>query len=146
MKQTDIKALAKEDVFKLIDNDWMLVTAGTEDHFNTMTASWGGIGILWNRPVAFLFIRPERYTHEFLEVNERLSLSFFTEKYRKALRGRTGHREESGRSIGVVHEGSRSWRYRGAEESSGLCYGNGYNRQYQFQGGNTFKHNLSRGT
>ena len=85
MKQTEIKALAKEVAFKLIANDWMLVTAGTEDHFNTMTASWGGIGILWNRPVAFLFIRPERYTHEFLEANERLSLSFFTEDYRKAL-------------------------------------------------------------
>ena len=85
MKQTDIQALAKEDAFKLIANDWMLVTAGTEDHFNTMTASWGGIGIPWNRPVAFLFIRPERYTHEFLEANERLSLSFFTEDYRKAL-------------------------------------------------------------
>ena len=63
----------------------VVVTAGTEDKFNTMTASWGSVGILWNKPVAFLFIRPERYTHGFLEENERLALSFYGEEYRKAL-------------------------------------------------------------
>lgn len=63
----------------------VVVTAGTEDKFNTMTASWGGVGILWNKPVAFLFIRPERYTHGFLEENERVTLSFYGEEYRKAL-------------------------------------------------------------
>ena len=34
-----------DNVFKLLDKDWMLVTAGTPDHYNTMTASWGGFGI-----------------------------------------------------------------------------------------------------
>jgi len=86
MKQTDIKsALGKEDVIALIGQQWMLVTAGTKESFNTMTASWGGIGYLWNRPVAFVFIRPERYTHDFIESNERLTLSFYPEQYRKAL-------------------------------------------------------------
>lgn len=60
MKKTDITALAKENAFDLIGKKWMLVTAGTKDSFNTMTASWGGIGWLWNKPVAFVFIRPER--------------------------------------------------------------------------------------
>lgn len=50
-----------------------------------MTASWGGVGILWNKPVAFLFIRPDRYTHGFIEENDRLTLSFYGEEYRKAL-------------------------------------------------------------
>jgi len=50
-----------------------------------MTASWGGLGWLWNKPVAFIFVRPERYTHQFIEDNEKLTLSFFDEKYRKAL-------------------------------------------------------------
>lgn len=79
----DLRSLAR--TFKLIGEEWMLVTAGTEDKFNTMTASWGGVGILWNKPVAFLFIRPERYTHDFIEENDRLTLSFYGEKYRKAL-------------------------------------------------------------
>ena len=85
MTKQDINILGKENAFDLIGKEWMLVTAGTEDKFNTMTASWGGVGILWNKPVAFLFIRPERYTHDFIEENDRLTLSFYGEEYRKAL-------------------------------------------------------------
>ena len=49
MKQADIDILAREDAFKLIGKEWMLVTGGTLDKgFNTMTASWGGIVWLWN--------------------------------------------------------------------------------------------------
>ena len=61
----------------------MLVTAGTKEKFNTMTASWGGIGWLWNKPVAFVFIRPERYTYEFVEKNDYLTLSFLGEENKK---------------------------------------------------------------
>lgn len=85
MIKADIKTLAKEDAFELIGKQWMLVTAGTSEKFNTMIASWGGIGWLWNKPVAFIFIRPERYTHDFIEQNERVTLSFYSEDYRKAL-------------------------------------------------------------
>lgn len=85
MTKTDISVLMKEDVWSLIGKEWMLVTAGDTTNFNTMTASWGGIGWLWNKPVAFIFIRPERYTHQFVEENNRLTLSFFHEDYRKAL-------------------------------------------------------------
>ena len=85
MKKTDISRLANEDAFKLIGKEWMLVTAGTPEHFNTMTASWGGIGWLWNKPVAFVFIRPERYTHQFIEANERLTLSFLGAAHRDIL-------------------------------------------------------------
>lgn len=86
MKQTDINILMKEDVWSLIGKEWMLITAGNIDSFNTMTASWGGIGWLWNKPVAFLFIRPERYTHRFVENNDDLTLSFLPEQYREALK------------------------------------------------------------
>ncbi len=60
----------KDNVFKLIGKDWMLVTAGTKDSFNTMTASWGGMGVLWDKNVTIVFIRPTRYTFEFLEKSE----------------------------------------------------------------------------
>jgi len=82
--ETDLNMI-DENVFKLIGSDWMLITSGTEDSYNTMTASWGGMGVLWNKPVSYIFIRPQRYTYEFLEKNKTYSLSFFDEKYRKAL-------------------------------------------------------------
>lgn len=86
MNKVDLSNLANEDVFKLIGSDWMLVCAGKKERFNMMTASWGGLGWLWNKPVAVIFVRPERYTHEFIEAEERLSLSFFTEAQREALK------------------------------------------------------------
>ncbi len=84
MKEINIKELT-DNVVKLIGEDWSLITAGDLSSFNTMTASWGGIGFLWNRPVAYIFIRPERYTHSFVEKNTHFTLSFFDEKYRNAL-------------------------------------------------------------
>lgn len=74
------------NVFKMIDDDWMLVTAENGGKVNTMTASWGGVGILWNKPVAFVFIRPQRYTYEFTENNDYMSLSFFDGGEREALK------------------------------------------------------------
>ncbi len=75
----------KDNVFKLIGSDWMLITAGDIESFNTMTASWGGLGHLWEKYVCFIFVRPQRYTYEFMEKNELFSLSFFSEKHRPAL-------------------------------------------------------------
>ena len=61
----DISTL-NDNFFTKIGNEWMLVTAGNDKKFNTMTASWGGVGILWNMDVAFTFIRDSRYTLEFI--------------------------------------------------------------------------------
>lgn len=74
-----------ENVFNLIGKQWGLVTAGSKDHFNTMTVSWGGLGVFWANPVAFIFIRPQRYTLEFLQKEKGFTLSFYDEKYRDAL-------------------------------------------------------------
>ncbi len=74
-----------ENTFKAIGSDWMLVSAGEADSFNTMTASWGGMGVLWRKNVAFVFIRPQRYTFEFTEKYDKMSLSFFGGEKREAL-------------------------------------------------------------
>ncbi len=74
-----------DNVFKMIGRDWMLITAGEERKCNTMTASWGGLGVLWNANVAFSFVRPSRYTYEFLEQDKHYTLSFFDSGYRRAL-------------------------------------------------------------
>ena len=74
-----------DNLIRLIASDWMLVTAGDRNKFNTMTANWGGMGYLWNRNVVFVFVRPERYTYEFMERNEGFTLTFFDDRYRDAL-------------------------------------------------------------
>lgn len=70
---------------ELIGKQWMLITAGTQESFNTMTASWGGLGYLWNRPVAFVFVRPNRHTASFIDEQAAFTLSFMPEKYRNDL-------------------------------------------------------------
>lgn len=83
-KEVDIKD-TYFPAFKFIGDEWMLITSGDKDSFNTMTASWGGIGVLWNKPVAFSFIRPQRYTFDFIEKNEYFTLSFFNDDMKSAL-------------------------------------------------------------
>ena len=74
-----------ENVFSLIGDKWMLITAGTEDGYNTMTASWGGAGVMWGKPAATAYIRPQRYTKEFVDREETFTLSFYGEEYRDTL-------------------------------------------------------------
>ncbi len=71
--------------FNKIGREWMLVCAGTENNFNMMTASWGGLGVLWNRNVCFAFVRPNRHTFKFMEENEYFTLSFFPESKKDIL-------------------------------------------------------------
>ncbi len=73
------------NAFKMIGSDWMLVTAGDISSWNTMTAAWGGFGFLWQKNVVFAFVRPTRYTYEFMERADTFTLSFFPEDYRDAL-------------------------------------------------------------
>lgn len=75
-----------DNVIKLIAEEWMLITAGSKDSFNTMTANWGGMGFLWGKPTSFAFVRETRHTYQFLQREEGFTLSFFTEDYRDALK------------------------------------------------------------
>lgn len=75
----------QDNTFKLIGSDWMLITAGSLDHYNTMTASWGGFGVLWGRNVCFCVVRPQRYTYEFMESEKTFTLTFFEDENHKAL-------------------------------------------------------------
>uniref|UniRef100_A0A7C5P709 Flavin reductase family protein n=1 Tax=Thermodesulfobium narugense TaxID=184064 RepID=A0A7C5P709_9BACT len=72
--------------FRLIGKDWMLITAEKEGKINSMTASWGGLGVIWGKNCAFIFVRRSRYTKEFIDGSDGFSLSFFDhEKYKKLL-------------------------------------------------------------
>ncbi|NCC69149.1 MAG: flavin reductase family protein [Clostridia bacterium] len=100
LQKIDPKTL-HENVFSLIGDRWMLITAGEGETCNTMTASWGGLGVLWNRNVATVYIRPQRYTYEFIERSKCFTLSFFGEEYRPQLK-LCG--SKSGRDIDKVKE------------------------------------------
>lgn len=95
------RILGLENSFKLIGRDWMLITAKVGEKINTMTASWGGFGHLWNKDVVTIYVRPQRFTHEFIEKSEYFTLSFFNEEYRQALNylGKT-----SGRYVDKITE------------------------------------------
>lgn len=94
-----------ENVFKLLDKDWMLVTAGVRDDVNTMTASWGHLGIMWNLPVAICYVRPQRHTFAFTNKYPDYTLSFFGEEHRKTLQycgSRSGRDTDKIRDCGLT--------------------------------------------
>lgn len=78
-----------DGIFKTVGEQWMLIAAcdkcreGTQ--YNAMTASWGGMGVMWNKNVFWCFIRPQRYTKEFVDNSDKITLSFFDSKYKDAL-------------------------------------------------------------
>lgn len=78
-KEIDIKSLENLNPFSKIADEWFLVTAGDENGYNTMTASWGSLGTMWGKSVAVTVIRPQRYTKEFIDKNEYFTISFLKE-------------------------------------------------------------------
>ena len=75
----------QENVFSAIGSRWMLITAGKEGVCNPMTASWGGLGVLWGKNVATIYIRPQRYTYGIVEGTDTFALNFLPESRRDAL-------------------------------------------------------------
>ena len=73
------------DPFTKFEKDWALLTAGTEDHFNSMTIGWGALGTVWNKDVLTVYVRPDRYTWRFLKDSDTFTVSFFPERCRQAL-------------------------------------------------------------
>ncbi|MCB8815503.1 flavin reductase [Desulfosporosinus shakirovi] len=71
--------------FKLIGKDWMLITAEKDGKLNTMTASWGGFGVMWGKNVAYIVLRPQRYTKEFVDNSMTFSITFLDNSFRTTL-------------------------------------------------------------
>ena len=84
----EISPLALGNAFQLIGKQWMLITAedAKQQRANAMTASWGGLGVLWNKNICVCFVRPQRHTCALLEEGDRYSIAFLGEEYRDALR------------------------------------------------------------
>ncbi|MBP7902331.1 MAG: flavin reductase [Spirochaetes bacterium] len=75
-----------ENIFDLIANQWGLLASGDIPNHNCMTFSWGGMGHLWNKDIAYIYVRPQRFTYEFIEANPYFSINFFDEKYKDILK------------------------------------------------------------
>lgn len=99
-KEINVRELDRSPI-QMISDDWALLTAGKEGDWNTMTVSWGGVGELWGKDVVFVFVRPQRYTLEFMEKYDEFTLSFFDGEYKKEL-GICG--AKSGRDIDKADE------------------------------------------
>ena len=87
--------------FNKIGKEWALVTAGSKHEANCMTVSWGGLGVMWGKNAAFIFIRDSRYTKKFIDNGDVFSIAFFDESYRDALNYCGSH---SGRDVNKFDE------------------------------------------
>ncbi|MBQ7603099.1 MAG: flavin reductase, partial [Clostridia bacterium] len=78
-----------KDIVKILcdklNDEWALLTAGNKKKFNSMTISWGSFGVLWFKNVVTVYVRPERYTLEFLQKQDYFTVSFYDKKYKKDL-------------------------------------------------------------
>jgi hypothetical protein len=86
LKPIDIKSFTTQ-VYGLFEVQWMLLTSGDFDagKFNSMTISWGSMGVMWGRPFAQVVVRPVRYTYQFMETYDTFTLTAFPRQYHKAL-------------------------------------------------------------
>lgn len=87
----------KDNIVDLLKNRWGLVTAGDSDSFNMMTVSWGAVGELWGKDMATVYIRPQRYTEEFMNTHDYFTLSFYKSEDKKRIHGVCG--SKSGRDV-----------------------------------------------
>lgn len=90
-----------ENIFDIISKDWFLMTAEADGIVNPMTVAWATFGILWQKPVVIVAVRPERYTHEIASKTDTFSLTVFAKEYKKML-GFCG--TKSGRDYNKVKE------------------------------------------
>ena len=110
MKEITFKEL-NENMISRIGSDWMLITSGDEKSFNMMTASWGGVGFMWGKPVAVAVIRPTRHTFGFVEQTKRFTLSFFEDGKREmAVLGSKSGRDESGFTPFALPDGQMGYK------------------------------------
>ena len=95
--------------WKMLAKDWMLILGEKDSKQNAMTASWGGMGVVWGKDTTLMVIRPQRYTLPFIDGSETYSLNFFDETHRKTLgyMGRVSGRDENKiekSGLTVVHD------------------------------------------
>ncbi|MBR3996594.1 MAG: flavin reductase [Clostridia bacterium] len=77
---------SNENFFSKIGNEWAILSASKDGKCNGMTVSWGGVGVLWGKNVFFCFVRPQRFTKGFCDASDTITLSFFDDEKKDALK------------------------------------------------------------
>ncbi|MDR0755153.1 MAG: flavin reductase [Prevotellaceae bacterium] len=90
-----------DNVFKLVGKDITVITSGKESAFNSMAASWGGAGILFNKPATWCMLRANRYTLEIIKNEHTYTLSYFPNEYKEQV---LFFGSKSGRNTNKMHE------------------------------------------
>ena len=83
-QEIDLKSMTPNP-FVALKDDWAIVSAGTADNFNAMTIGWGTMGVMWHKPVVSIYLRPQRYTKEFIDRMDTFAVSFYSKEYKKSL-------------------------------------------------------------
>jgi flavin reductase (DIM6/NTAB) family NADH-FMN oxidoreductase RutF len=73
------------DIFTLVGKDFYVVTAGNAEHYNSLLASGGGLGLLFRKPTAWCILRADRYTLEMIQKGQTYTLSYFPKEYKKQI-------------------------------------------------------------
>ena len=104
-----MKAFESKDypIFDMFNNQWALVTVGDKTRFNTCTVAWGSLGTIWGgpghgRPIATVYINPDRYTWEFMKESEYFTITFFPPSYRRALAYLGSHSGRDGDKVSAA--------------------------------------------
>lgn len=108
----------------MFSEGWALLTAGDKDSFNAMTVSWGATGEIWGKASMFVFVRPQRYTHEFCEKSDRFTVSCFNGKCRKELSffgSKSGREYDKFKETGLTAECDGENVYCGEAEYVFIC-------------------------
>ncbi len=95
-----------DNVFKLVGKDFTVISAGNETHYNSMTASWGGFGILFNKPTTWCFLRANRYTLELIKQQQSYTMTYFSDEYKDQvlfLGSKTGRDTEKMKEVSLTH-------------------------------------------
>ncbi len=96
--------------FEKIGKEWFLLTAGDENNYNTMTASWGTMGVMWHKNIFMAVVRPSRFTYSLMEDNDTFSVSMFGKDFRDVLSfcgsysGKEGDKNEKVKEMGLSME------------------------------------------
>lgn len=122
-KEISIKELNVNPVTMFSDG-WAILTAGSENDCNGMTVSWGAIGEIWGKAAMFVFVRPQRYTHDFCEKSDYFTVSCFGGKEREALSffgSKSGRDYDKFRETGLTAKADGDYVYCDEAELVFLC-------------------------
>ena len=89
-----------------------IVSAGTKESHNSCVIGWGLLGVAWSKPLFIVYVKPDRYTYQFMEKSDYFTVNFIKKSlYKKFIiygnkSGRDINKEEeSGAQIQFLDNG-----------------------------------------